>query len=433
MATHPLDCPQYCCSDFANLADDRLVDHPKPDLSNEIHPLFSYDKFPGVSEEGYRMLELTLRLASKILEDDRMVEYVVTNTDGSLHLDHDVGSKPGKEYNFAEIDAQEIKSEGGLPTTRLLRYPRTATKTVTGVSTAQVWVTDNMRQRSKETLLHLTEILERIDVVEMFGEGRTDSTDTVLSDSAKRYFPRALSAKITFAQSTVGAFMQYENPHDPLALAEQYILARSFVHELAHVLLKAVNGERLEEVYYKDSVIAEAGFDLENALFGGVAAMHQMGEYTEHPKDLTGQAVVQELYPSGRLTKQYAGNDASVGQRAQLDDFCVMQRIPWSFMANMFTERFWKEDVPRMGSAPIQPSKKYRWVVKLVMPGEDYVLKDGQTSTAEAPMILTCDPSDQSLPVRVQDVLKKIPRSRRRQAASTQNPFRAKSFFLAEK
>lgn len=419
MAKHPSDCPQYCCSDFANLPDDRLADHPKPDISNEIHPLFSFTKFPTLSEEGYKMLDLTLRLASKMLEDDRAVEYVIVNTDGSIHMDHDVGAKQGREYTFAEVDAQETNSENRLPTTRLLRYSRGSFGWTSNQPTAHVWVTDSMRQRSKEILLNLVEILERFDFIEMIGDGRTDTTDEALSAEAKQNFPRARSAKITFALSTVGAFIHYEDPHDPIALAEQYILARSFIHELAHVLTQAVNGERQEEVYYKDSVVAEAGFDLENALFGGVAAMHQLWEYTEHPKNLTGLAVVQELYPSGRLSNMYTEKGVDVGSRAPLDDYCVVQRIPWFFMTSTFTEKFWKEDVPRMGSGPIQPDKKHEWAVKLVLPGCLYVLEDGSHATAEAPMILTCSPLDQSLPDRVQKVLHSIPRSRRMSKTST--------------
>ncbi|CZT16702.1 uncharacterized protein RCC_02537 [Ramularia collo-cygni] len=414
MADHPSDCPQYCCSDFANFLNDLLAEHPKPDLKNDIHPLLTYDKFPMISEEGYRMLELTLRLATKMLEDDRTVEYVVTTVDGSLHLDHDVASKPGREVTYAEIDAQpNAKDAAGISTTRLLRYPR-ARLVANDQLTAPVWVTDDMRQRARDILRTLAEVLERIDVVDMFGEGRTNTTNGILSPAAQKMFPRGQMAKITFSQTTIGAFLQYKDPHCPQALAEQYILARSFVHELAHVLSQAVNGARQEEVYYKDCVLAEAGFDLENALFGGIASMHQMGEYTEHPKDLTGQAVIQELYPTGRLSKQYAGNGASVGQRAELDEFCTVQRIPWLFMTTMFTEKFWREDVPNMGSGPIQPKKKVRWVIKLVLPGEEVLLQDGNQMMADAPMIITCSPTDRSLPIRVQEVLKGIKRTQRR-------------------
>lgn len=74
----------------------------------------------------------------------------------------------------------------------------------------------------------------------------------------------------TFSAISTWASMQYEKQDDLMSLAEQYILARNFVHKLGHVLSQAVNGERREEVFCKNCVLSEAGFDLENAIFGGI-------------------------------------------------------------------------------------------------------------------------------------------------------------------
>lgn len=417
MEGHPPDCPQYCCSDFANFKDDRLGTHSWPHLTNAILPLLCHDKFPKLDSKQYELLDLTLRLASRLLEDDRTVHYVVTMTDGSIHIDHGLDSEPGPERTFAEIDASE-QYITGHPTTRLLRYPRKNAMPSNIHSGASVWVTDSMRQRSKEILRSLTGIFDRFEIVEkMYGEGRTDTIDDPVPATASSHFPRARKAMITFPDTMVSAFLRYPNPHDPRRLAEQYILARSFVHELTHVLNQAANGERLEEVYYKNSIYVEAGYDLENALFGGIACMHDLGMFVGHPKEMTGPTVLQELYPSGRLGKQYGDNGAPVGQRAPLDDFSVMQRVPWNFITSMFTDRFWDEDVPRMGSGPIQPSKRSNrpsWVVKLLSPGDSYVNMDGENVVAENPVVWTCNPLDQSLPERVQRVFQDISHDRRK-------------------
>lgn len=418
MASHPHDCPHYCCSDFANFADDRHHAHILPDLTNEIHPLLSHAKFPDLSNEGYLALGLALKLASRMLEDDRTVEWVVTMADGSIHADHDTGSEPGPECTFAEIDSKElIPGDVHWTETRLLRYPRSTPNELSiGVSTAKVWVTANMRQRSKQILHDLAELLEEYKIVgEQLSEGRTDFTETVLSPAERKNFPRACKAKITFSTQMVWSFLKHERSDDPMALAEQYMLARNFVHELAHLLSQAVNGSRREEVFYKNSELAEAGFDLENALFGGIVTQLDLGDFLDHPERLAGQVLLEEMYPSGRLSQKYSVNGFTAGQRASLDDFSVVRRVPWSFMTSMFTDRFWDEDVPRMGSGPIQSAKKQpSWVIKQVLPGESYVTSKGDQLVADKYLILTCNPLDQGLPPRVQQVLREISRRSRR-------------------
>ena len=403
MEGHSSNCKEYCCSAFANLRDDHPLTHYQPDLNNPIHPLFSREKL-HLSVEGYAALNLTLRLASRMLEDDRTVEYVVVTTDGTIHRDHSVDCAPGPECTWAEIDESDLAD---LAYARLLRYPRASSDTST---TARAWVTDSMRQRSKEILLNLTEILAGYDWAEQRCEGKTETNpDDPVSPAALLNFPRAGGkAVITFSTLSTLDFMKYEKQDNLTWLAEQYILARNFVHEIAHLLSQAVNGQRREEVFYKNSVLSEAGFDLENAIFGGIDTWLDLGQFTGHPTKLASRAIIQEAYPGGRFGRKYSAEGGNTDQRAPLDEYSVVRRIPWRFITAMFTNSFWEVDVPRMGSGPIQPGKKHSWVVKQVMTGESYVNTEGKRVIAERDVIATCSPSDDSLPARVQDVLRSI-------------------------
>lgn len=143
------------------MKDDHPVTHYRPDLNNPIRPLLSKDKFRQLSAEGYAALDLTLRLALRMLEHDHTVEYVVVTIDDNIHRDHSVDSAPGPECTFAEVD--ESEPDNACFTTRPLRYPRPSTS---NSPAAKAWVTDSMRQRSKQILHNLADILDRYDIVD---------------------------------------------------------------------------------------------------------------------------------------------------------------------------------------------------------------------------------------------------------------------------
>lgn len=387
MNDHAADCQGYCCSDFRNHVEPLEVYRFQPRLTNDIHELFEEDMFPGLTTPEYLQLELPLRLASRMLTDQRVVEYIVTCTDGSLHDDHPRGFAPEPERSLTDVVAVEKNNAGSNPP--LLRYPRTlATQ-----SSSTPRVSDDMRARSAEILANLKRTLRQISVRDIDDAGFTKAARNHLSDRSKTDFPNSCLRQIivTLSYRRVFRFQEYEEGSAQF-LACHYITARILVHEIAHVLNRAANGWRKEEVFYKDECCNESGLALEQALFGGIAQFRSMELFTEHDREE--EAVVSEQWPGRQMFDTYNSpgtNILPLQQRWPLEEWSIMTRIPLLFITSMFTDLFWDRDVPLRGDGPIEPSPKLQWLTKLAQPGDEYVDSVGNTVTAvDEDTVVTC-------------------------------------------
>lgn len=392
---------------------------------NPIHELFAWDKFGNITSQEYNQLEPALKLASRVLEDQRAVEYVVTCTDGSLHADHPRGSEPGPELDIAAVKAAEKISTGTNP--NLLRYPR-APFVQTG---PKPYVTDAIRNRARDILKNLAKTVRRIPVrTDLDGAGHTLPTRDPLSPNLLAYFPNSCGRKVMVKLNWDKVFAFQRHPEQSAkALACHYLLARILVHEVAHVLNKAVNGWRTDEIFYQDECCNEAGFAFEQAVFGGCAQFRWTGDFTEH--ELLEQVVISESWPTKYLIEDYntpdpALNIRQIQQRWPLHEWSIATRIPWSFITRIFTESFWVHDVPLMGDGPIEPRPKLSWLTKFVELGDVYIDSVGSTVVAhEDGIVVTCSPHEfGNLPVDLQLVYRAIleEKSARRVAGSLESP-----------
>lgn len=406
----PAVCMEYCCSDFRTLAEDDAAANTAPDLSNPIHPLFERAKFTNLTDAGYDALKWPLKLASRILRDQRAMEFIVTTMDGSLHNDHPREEDPGPERSWEELDACEPNSE--KPTTRLLRYPRPADLVKRADPVAHI------RYRATAILQHLANVLESIEIGKIDSAGTTMIYPTEEIPLVSRWmFPRAGKADMVLSSDKV--CWEFDPAEEPLAnLMNSYQTARVIVHEIAHVLNKSVNGDRKEEVFHGNSCCDEAGYAFEKVVFGGIAGIHDLNlSYTEH--EIPGEALISVSYPNQHHIKLH-GTDSPIAQRWYLDEWITSTRIPWHFIARMFTDKFWAEEVPLMvGPIQPQPDDRFRWLTKFVQRGETFVTSDGSTATAtKSNTVVTCSTYDPDLPTRVGWVYRDIIQSqdRRRDA-----------------
>lgn len=181
-----------------------------------------------------------------------------------------------------------------------------------------------------------------------------------------------------------------------MQLASHYLTACALVHEMAHVLALAASGWRKKEIYYKNECCNEAGFALEQALFGGFVNPREMGDFTEHGHQEL--AVVSESWPTQYMVDSYntpgAANQA-IDTRWPLDEWSTVTRVPKLFIASMFTDSFWDREVPLMDDGPIEPNPKLSWMTKVVQPGDTYINSVGTRVAATLnDTIVTASPLD---------------------------------------
>lgn len=404
MNAHLGDCTGYCCSDFRT-HDESLGTAPfQTSLTNDIHELFDERMFPGLTTKEYSQLELPLKLASRMLTDQRVVEYIVTCTDGSLHNDHPRDAVPGPKLNIAETMAAEKSSSGVNPP--LLRYPRT----LPDQTYTTPRVTDTMRVRSQEILKSLKRTLRQISVRDVDEAGSTRMLRSQpLSPRTLAKFPNSGGCKliVTLSREKVFEFSDHDE-NSAKYLASHYLMARILVHEISHVLNRAVSGWRPEEVFYQNECCNESGFALEQALFGGFAQFRDMEMFTEHGRKE--EAVISEAWPTKGMVEHYnapGSINQSFQRRWGVDEWSTATRIPWSFIADMFTDIFWEQTVLLMGDGPIEPCPKLSWLTKVVQPGDIFVNSVGNYVMAGDIAVVTCSPND-ILPEHVRHALDAI-------------------------
>lgn len=375
-------------SEFANMPDP-MDDLAIPDLNNDIHPLFGPDMFQSWSDVGYAMLQLPLRLASRMLLDQRYTEYVETVTNGSLHCFGEDGQLS------PEIPIAHLAEFGEY---RLVRRGRTPPGLP--MPTARY-------QKCQELLRDLVGTLDGIVLADanMSTGAMTTPTDIAPSTSTLSKFPDSpYKTQINLSEDLALSFMDHlEN--SARALGCHYLLARSLVHEIAHVLNVAIHGDR-EAVFYNDSGCNESGFDMDMVVFGGIAGIEDLGIWMGHPK--FGQqtwAMVSDEYPRKELVDLYIKAGQPMGIRCELDDYYMTSRIPWRFVASMFTTNFWDNVVPTMTGRPIQPDLVLTWAVRQVEPGEKYINAEGIVVDPATRRTAPCSLLDPSLPARVRGVL----------------------------
>lgn len=373
-------CAGSCCSDFVNLEEPPQDSTWANHLSGPIHSLFEYDKFHHIDNGKflplpraiYDKLKPTLRLASRLLKDDRAVDWVCTIHDGTLHSGLDGNSSP---LSWAEVDADELPFNES-------KHPHPPQEHLTR-SAPRVLDAEKSRERSAVILDNLAGVLKCI----VFDEDqKTPGLATLipslsqdpfrhLDQTAQHNFPRAMAARIRLSASKAQIY------EDEPSLQSQYFLARIIVHELAHVLNKAIHGYRQHEVFCGDSVTNESGFELENALFGGTHETWDLRCFTDRISEPT-PVVILEHWPSPTVFYHYRRKSFDFTRRREPENYLGVSRVPFDFLASMFDDAFWdareKESwcSSMLNPMVIAPPYLCSWVVQILDPDED-LEKDG--------------------------------------------------------
>ncbi|CZT23161.1 uncharacterized protein RCC_08871 [Ramularia collo-cygni] len=375
-------------SAFALLVDDVNGVVPAADLPNYIHPLFNRYKFLRHSDAEYRELNMALRLASRMLLDDRAAYFITTMVDGSLHIMNDDGT-PGQEINPHDLVTHNFDAK------RLIRCARR----IANPGSTEPFISESMRVRSREILKDLDPVLSEI-IVEPPNATGDDSTHFRFSTGSRG------EADIYLRNSTAFSHRRY-NGDSNAARAYQAHCARTLVHEIAHVVSGGAHGRRStqEDVFFEGLCSNEAGFNLETLLFGGIVDIQGLAEFLPGSND--GGNVLKE-FPDPRIIRGYQPPLEEILLRWPTDKYIRVTRVPWSFISSMFTQRFWNQDVPAFGMGPIQPSLAPSWYFVDVFPGDITISEEGKVTTCMTSGTMPGATCDSTLPLRVREGLRDI-------------------------
>lgn len=317
------------------------------DLSNDILPLFSSANFPDLSAKIYdEVIAPAARLASRLL------------LHSSLHamLRTIVAHKPviaiGENYSK------------GKP---LHRYPANSRP-----------ITDNDIALIRTHLAELAQFVKceactdkdlqwaagRTDPIQAKDELPTERVSTTHLDGLRsrvKYCPKLL-ALLTKYTASLRRTKDY-----PILLAWRFHLAVQLAHETCHALVFAKDGRRAAfdvDPFFPGKKVAETGFSMEEALFGGVFSFEwdsqkpsTRGVFRKQFKAegkvsmFVGIPVVWK-WPATWLVNEYLASGCALWMRrsdkARLAKEDVAWRVPLADLARFFRDDFWAQENPNV-------------------------------------------------------------------------------------
>lgn len=315
------------------------------DLSNDILPLFSKANFPDLSAKIYdEVIAPAARLASRLLLHPSlhtMLRTIVAHEPVIAIGENDTNGKP------------------------LHRYPANSRP-----------ITDNDIALIKT---HLTELAQFVnfessidadlpwaaghtDPIQAKDESPTEIVSTTHLDGLRsrvKYCPKLL-ALLTKYTTSLRRTKDY-----PILLAWRFHFAVQLAHEACHALVFAKDGRRPAfdvEPFFPGKKVAETGFSVEEALFGGVVSFewdrqkpNARGVFRKHFKAegkvsmFVGIPVVWD-WPATWLVNEYLASGCALWMRqadkARLAKQDVAWRVPLADLARFFSDEFWVQENP---------------------------------------------------------------------------------------
>lgn len=350
---------------------------------------------------------MALRLASRLLRDDRSSEYIHTMSDGPLyefHPDHSIGARIP--------EGMEMSSYAN---SRLTRHkPNSTAPNAPGSRISYA-----VRHRSRQILHSLTDVLDAVEIAQ--DPDATDCTGLshqLASSNVLGVFPnipKGRKIRIVLSQHTAFTPVIWQKD-SALSLTRQVGLAVCLVHEVAHVLNMAIQGERAlfgRDYFYQDACCNEAGFNLENILFGGILTFRRLQRIVGHPifvhADTADEDPLLESYPSAHVYDEYVTPTHTMMHcNSPPSDCRLIARFPRQFASSLFTENFWTRHHAARRNGQIQPSALDCWVFKDVKAGESYIDQSGLTIQVAIRTTVPCSLLDPNLPTKERRLLEHV-------------------------
>ncbi|KAK0276750.1 hypothetical protein LTR35_002891 [Friedmanniomyces endolithicus] len=276
------------------------------DLTNDIHPMFSRDNFPGAD---YDVLSPALRLASRILMSERsLTHYYTVLFVGVTAVPYPAGSgREGQAYGAF------------FPPT----YPLSPRQT----------------QLVQQELVKMAKSVKfrRMDFGTEGTQGMMEPGKSTQRDCYVRPGFHGLPSTVFYSEELYGRlppdYYATMGTDFPDKLLEHYFhLVMILLHELAHSVRNSVMGDAGETVFIGASALSEAGFDYENAVFGGQLTYRE------------GSGTDLEEWPSRVWLMHYLRTGARIYFSGQpVADVGLGWPCMRSWVLNLFTDEFWNE------------------------------------------------------------------------------------------
>lgn len=373
---HPQPCRDYCCSRFVRFKSETI--ETLRDLETPIHPIFRRKNFS--TSIDYSSLEPSLRLASRLLESPALVEYINAVVDGEV-----------KNFKGEVIDVRNIDSH-----TFWTQLPSTWPKPNQDNSSKRA------RKRSRRILRQLAEMIE-FDVCP--SDDNTTGFSAVCQPNlgpstayATRCFPNGCRSRIRFNEESLNtlkdATAKYnlyrwidQGWEDDCTLLEdvakaavellttRFLFATENVHEMSHSMQFAVIGRTAVpmDLFHRGNKVAEAGFEMEAELFGGVLsrspAIHAR-DYLyacDYGKQHRVSSVISfHSWPSFTTAQAYSevhGYDICPFSTAR--NYDLEWIVPAEFMNNLFSNDFWAQQEKKKDLKALHPPTESSWPFSL--------------------------------------------------------------------
>lgn len=375
-------CTRFCCSDFNRFQDTKL--RHQANLTKEPVSLLAPERFP--SHTDYSILRPSCQLASHLLAS--APRFIVTMTDGDLYIAHNKDSniRKGRKVTWSELDAQRnAENKPCLP--HIARYPTAAHDALDD---------DYLQTRANRILNDLSSmvVFETHQTLPHGVRGMTQQLPGPLNPSQAKAFPRGVRSRIAISYSqyqtlcnlTVAAKTKSRPSQSLLIL--QFQLSKLLLHELGHALSNAVQGNTCYgELFHEDSDLAEMGYALETAVFGGVldmnttlcAANYDLCSNAQQYMKVCKGNLALHAWPDGKTQYYYErlGNKLFRSRR-KLPPVTKVQRVELQFLAQLFSHEFWAS---RPQTEPLLLPTKGTWFDRtLSVSGKDDLHKSSSAA-----------------------------------------------------
>lgn len=395
-------------------------------MTEEIASIFRPGSWEGVTNDEFtRYLSVPLRLATEMLRTDRAAEYFVTLADGDLYL-----SKNSKQLARGR-KIRDVATEGFIDD-----------QASRGVSWPSKWPVymlafpnrdsaknaDFVKARAHEVLASMAEMVQ-FEVLSTKQQGRSSQGSAAngitipvegpLPGHLFHAHPNGCMSRVRISKDNLMHLIETtnlcESPEnknkdmevDMVTLRwQQFLTAVTIVHELGHAFQNAYHGLSVcSEVFYKNSSVCEAGYDLVAQILGGLPNILTFyNTWSPHQEDPCGSSTAMCIveWPSPFYTTTYDMVKADYGTRTEPLTTEHLWRLPISLVVSLFTKSFWDNHHANFRSSPVLLYHDLpRWLFRLS--GKDLEAQIAQRELVDAGQHHCCKSSLTLYPCEVDD------------------------------
>ncbi|KAK5109697.1 hypothetical protein LTR62_006820 [Meristemomyces frigidus] len=283
-------------------------------LSNEVHPLFARNRFPGTD---YEKILPALRLASLLIDTECLLEFWHTMWFGDYILVGD--DEVEGDWHYVNVPFRPQLSTKDVAMTRAR------------LNTMSHMVTFYRRTNMAGALGECSHIQGFLDI-----QGPYETGDFIGNCSMIEYSDQ-------FYQGLCDA----SNSNDQQTYSRlSFKFAALVVHELAHAAKYAAWSFLPACPKGQHATMAEDGFDWENAVFGCILDVFGA------PRSRDFQFITE--WPSGCTGKKHQQNEWHMWIEGACPDVDVSWELPFYYVYRLFTTNFWRSTVPAKGAAALK-------------------------------------------------------------------------------